>query len=500
MLLMMSSMMCIRCGEPIPVDEQTAPGRDLCARCLREPVDSEADGHRGSPSDSPVSQPNPHQDRVVTRSMLMPILGMQTGVPEEMICRLEPRTLRWLEVSDILQSMLGQTAEQLGHQSLLQYVHQDDRALAVEEFRQACEHGERYDLVLRIKNRSQAWRYIRISSQARYALDGRIKHIRCNFRDVTDRVQTEHELRRRTDLLIAANEQLRKTNQELKKTQSQLIQSEKLASLGTLAAGMAHEINNPLAFAVNNLVLLERDVVPLFRLLSLFQQGSDDLNASRPDLFSAARDLMEEIDLPYLEVHLPRLILSTHKGLSRVAQIVEKLCGFAQLGRAPIGEVNVNEAIDQCLIMLSENLARSGITVDRQFGELPTVRGAVAELNQVFLDLLANGVSAIEAASQSNGRIAVTTRCQGDEIVVEIMDNGCGISADVLPRIFDPFFTTKPLGRGLGLGLSLSHGIITKHRGRIDVRSEVGSGSCFQLHLPIHVDNQASDEMSPESA
>ena len=130
--------------------------------------------------------------------------------------------------------------------------------LPSEEFQQACEHGERHDLVLRIRDRSHGWHYFRISSQARYELDGRINHIRCNLRDVTDGVRAEHELRRRTDMLIAANEQLRTTNLELKKTQSQLIQSEKLASLGTLAAGMAHEINNPLAFVVNNLALLER--------------------------------------------------------------------------------------------------------------------------------------------------------------------------------------------------------------------------------------------------
>ena len=204
-----------------------------------------------------------------------------------MICRLEPKTLRWLELSDNLESLLGQPPELLGHQSFLLCVHQDDRGLASEEFQQACEHGERHDLVLRIKNRSGAWHYIRISSQARYELDGRVNHIRCNLRDVTDRVHTEHELRRRTEMLIAANEQLRRTNLELKKTQGQLIQSEKLASLGTLAAGMAHEINNPLAFAVNNLAILERDVGALFRVLSLYQQVRNDLQGSGADLFAA---------------------------------------------------------------------------------------------------------------------------------------------------------------------------------------------------------------------
>jgi two-component system, NtrC family, sensor kinase len=455
---------------------------------MAETVEGETGPGAASPPESAAPHPEPSQDRIVTRSMLIPRPGMQAGSPEEMICRLEPGTLRWLEISDNLRTMLGQPPERLAHQGFLQYVHTDDRALAEEEFGQACEHGERYDLVLRIKHHSQAWHYMRISSQARYELDGRINHIRCNLRDVTDRVHAEHELRRRTEMLIAANEQLRRTNQELKKTQLQLIQSDKLASLGTLAAGMAHEINNPLAFAVNNLVLLDRDLSALLRLLSLFRQGDDDLEAVRPDLSSATRDLMVEIDLPHLEVSLPRVVQSTHKGLRRVAQIVEKLCGFARLGRAEIGEVDVNESVEQCLIMLSERLARSEIGVHQDLGELPFVRGAVAELNQVILDLLINGIDAIEAAGRPDGQIAVATRRQGAGIVVEITDNGCGIPADVLPRIFDPFFTTKPLGRGMGLGLSLSHGIVAKHGGRIDVSSKVGSGSCFRLYLPLDSD------------
>ncbi len=422
---------------------------------------------------------------MVTRSMLIPRPGTQTSAPEEMICRLEPHTLRWLELSDNLQAMLGQPPDLLAHQSFLQYVHPDDRGLAEAEFRQACEHGERYDLVLRMRNASGEWPYVRISSQARYELDGWINHIRCHLRDVTDRVHAEHELRRRTEMLIAANEQLRRTNNELKRTQGQLIQSEKLASLGTLAAGMAHEINNPLAFAVNNLVLLDRDVSALLQLLAFFLQGIDDLDATRPELVSAARRLMEEIDLPYVETNLPRVVHSTHKGLSRVGQIVEKLCGFARLGRSAIGEMSVNESIEQCLIILSEKLDRWGIAVDRRFGELPFIRGAVAELNQVLLALLANGIDAIEAAGRPEGRIEVTTRRLGDGILVEVLDNGCGIAADILPRIFDPFFTTKPLGKGIGLGLSLCHGIIAKHGGGIDVQSEAGAGSVFRLHLPI---------------
>jgi two-component system NtrC family sensor kinase len=196
---------------------------------------------------------------------------MRFTPPGEMICRLEPSSLRWLDLSESLQAFIGQSLEQLKHQTFTQYLHQDERDLAKDEFRQPCELGERYDLVVRLTSTSARWHYMRISAQARYELDGRVDHIRCNFRDVTQSVHAEHELRRRTAKLNASNEQLRKINQRRAKTQARLVQSEKLASLATLTAGMAHEINNPLSFAINNLAIMQRDVSQLFQLLTLYR-------------------------------------------------------------------------------------------------------------------------------------------------------------------------------------------------------------------------------------
>jgi PAS domain S-box-containing protein len=480
---------CIHCGKPLLAALELAGRRVRCTECQGEfvlPVTfapaGEVSADRNISPQTPL--PGAH-DITVSRSRLLPMLGMGNTPRAEMVCRLEPYTLRWLDLSEGLQKFVGAGIQELRGRSLLEFLHSDDCTLAEDEFRQAAERGERHDFVLRLRGRSAEWHYLRIYTQARYEPTGSISHIRCSLKDVTAEIRAEQELRRRTDQLTAANEKLRRINRQLKEAQIQLIHSEKLAALGTLAAGMAHEINNPLSFSLNNVAVLQRDVGFLLELIARYADGLEELRSINPERAHALDDLQQELDLPYLQENLPRLTESARDGLRRVAAIVQNLRDFVQLDRAEIGEVDINAALDQSLGLLAESLNRQQIAVVRRYAEIPPLEGAGAQLNQLFLNLLLNAVQAIEAAHRPMGLIEVATRLEGDTIVVEIVDNGCGIPDEIRSRIFDPFYTTKPVGRGTGMGLTVSLGIAVDHGGSIEVESHVGSGSRFRVLLPL---------------
>ena len=476
---------CPQCGRPLKATHETVGKRVCCTSCqhefeLQKPNDPVASPYS---DEIPIVRPEIVRDNTLSRSML-PGRGAPVVPTDEMLGRLEPGTLRWMNATTALVEFLGEPLERLRRRSFPEYLHADDRALAEDEFRKAVEIGERHDFILRFPGSSGLMRYVRIFSQARYNPDGSINHIRCYLKDVTERVQAEQELRRRTEQLTSANEQLRLINSKLKEAQSQLVHTEKLASLGTLAAGMAHEINNPLAFAMNNVAVMGRDVGDLLQVLALYREGWDDLKAARPELAAQIEQLQAEADLSYVRDNLPRMTEATRQGLQRVAKIVENLRGFAQLDRSEIALVDINAALDHSLGMLADTFAQNQVKVEREYQELPLLECAAAPLNQVFLNLLMNALQAIEATGRNSGRVRVATRAVDDEVVVEIADDGCGIPEDVVSKIFDPFFTTKPVGRGTGLGLSITHGIVAEHGGRIAVESTIGQGSRFRIHLP----------------
>ncbi len=268
---------------------------------------------------------------------------------------------------------------------------------------------------------------------------------------------------------------------------ARVVQSEKLASLGMLSASVAHEINNPLAYVSNNLAVLDRDVRALLEVLACHESGLDVLAAARPELAETIRALDEECDLAYVKANLCRVLDSTRQGARRVADIVHNLRGFARgdRGSAGPGSVDVQESISQALEMTRGRLDRRGIAVERQGDAVPPIAGSPTQLNQVFLNLLVNAMQAIDARHRDRGRIVVATALRDDSVQVEIRDDGCGMTPDVLAQVFDPFFTTKSAGEGTGLGLSISHGIVLDQGGRIEVESAPDEGSCFRVVLPV---------------
>ena len=272
---------------------------------------------------------------------------------------------------------------------------------------------------------------------------------------------------------------------ERHRLQARLVQSEKLASLGLLSAGVAHEINNPLSYVSNNLAILERDVRSLKAAAAACAEAQALLEPTRPDFAAKIAQLVEGDDLAYVQQNIDRILASTRQGVKRVAEIVQKLRDFARLDRAEFDLADIHDAIRGGLEVVREHLDRAGIVVDLDFGDLPPVLCAPVQMNQLFFSLIHNAIQAIELTSRGSGRIEFRTRTDGGAVIVDLSDDGCGIPPEDLPRIFDPFFTTRPVGAGTGLGLSICHGIVADHGGRIEVESTPGRDTRFRITLPV---------------
>ena len=292
----------------------------------------------------------------------------------------------------------------------------------------------------------------------------------------------EQRVADRTRELAQANAELAREIVERKRAEAALIQSEKLASLGQLAAGMAHEINNPIAYVTNNLAVLRRDMRAAMGVLDTYREGRDSLARVAPDLAAAAARLEQDIDLAYIQENFLRDFDTSLQGLQRVRDIVGNLRDFARLDEAEFKEMDLNAALRSTLEIARYELKKKEIRLEIGFQELPPVLCHPSKINQVFLNLLMNAVQACALG----GVMALRTRAvPGEGVEIEVEDNGCGIKAEHVPHIFEPFFTTKPVGQGMGLGLSVSYGIIRDHGGSIAVDSTPGRGSLFCVRLPL---------------
>lgn len=280
--------------------------------------------------------------------------------------------------------------------------------------------------------------------------------------------------------LLQANKELKVLNSKLSDAKNKLIQSEKLASIGQLAAGVAHEINNPIGFIFSNFGTLEQYLQDLFQMLAAYEEA--EASMTDVDAVARIRELREELDIEYLKEDIPTLMRESRDGIQRVRKIVQDLKDFSRVdARQEWESVNLHHGIDSTLNIVNNEIKYKADVV-KQYGDLPEVQCLPSELNQVFMNLLVNAAHAI---TKERGTITIRTGTEGAEAWVEIADDGAGIPAENLERIFDPFFTTKPVGQGTGLGLSLSYGIVQKHSGRMEVTSEVGKGTTFRVTIPV---------------
>jgi signal transduction histidine kinase len=270
--------------------------------------------------------------------------------------------------------------------------------------------------------------------------------------------------------------------QELKQTQSQLIQTEKMSSLGQMVAGIAHEINNPVNFIGGNIDYANKYIEDLTDLVTLYQE----YYPNPPD---AILERIEDIELEFLREDLPKTLSSMKMGADRIREIVVSMRNFSRSDDGKMKSADIHEGIDSTLVILNHRL-KQGIQVIKQYGKLPAVECSPAQLNQVFMNVIGNAIDALEEVKKGDTgyspTIWISTEVTADNTVtVKIRDNGPGIAAGCTQQIFDPFFTTKSIGKGTGLGLAISYQIVAKHQGKIEVNSQIGQGTEFVITLPV---------------
>jgi two-component system NtrC family sensor kinase len=276
--------------------------------------------------------------------------------------------------------------------------------------------------------------------------------------------------------LLLVGEKQKKLIGELQQANDRLLQAEKMASIGQLAAGVAHEINNPIGFVNSNMGTLQNYVTTLLGVIDGYQQAAN----GAPAVAARIAELKAAAEVDFIREDFLMLMSESREGLQRVKEIVQSLKDFSHVESTDAAPADLHRGLDSTLNILNNEIKYKARVV-KDYGELPLVLCAAAQLNQVFMNLLMNAAQAIETM----GVITIRTGCAEQWVWIEISDTGAGMAPATLNRIFEPFYTTKPIGSGTGLGLSVSYGIVKRHGGRIEVESALGEGSRFTVHLPI---------------
>jgi PAS domain S-box-containing protein len=292
-----------------------------------------------------------------------------------------------------------------------------------------------------------------------------------SFENIMGRKKIENEIR-------AKNEELEKTLARIKEMHIQLAMSEKMASLGEITAGVAHEIKNPLNFITGTIEPLKRDISDLLEVLEKYESVITDLELQ--EAFHEVDTFKSEIEFDFLLSEIHKLMEGISEGANRTKEIVKSLGSFSHKGDDKFAMHNIHEGIDSTLILLG-NKIKNRITIHKDYGDTPEIECLPDRLNQVFMNILSNAIQAID----ENGEIFIKTKSEGSNVIIKIRDSGKGMTEEVQKRVFEPFYTTKGMGKGTGLGLSISCSIVEQHNGKIDISSEPSKGTEFIITLPV---------------
>ncbi|MGZ4968932.1 MAG: bacteriohemerythrin [Methylobacter sp.] len=384
----------------------------------------------------------------------------------------------------------------LTREQWLNTIHPQDRDKVTQTYSRAAEELSKFKIQYRVLSADGKITWIYETAVPRVRKNGSFAGLMGCGMDITGQkqaetvlarsnAQLEQDVEKRTQELIEINRTLEfeknqqlLLNSQLKETQAHLVQSEKMASIGQLAAGVAHEINNPIGYINSNLTSLKNYIDHLLALVAIYEKH--EAAGSNAEQLQDIKTFKQKIDLTFLKTDVLDLLEESHEGATRVKKIVQDLKDFSHLGGDDWQWTDLHVELERTLNIVNNEI-KYKVTIIKEFGYLPEVKCLPHQLNQVFMNLLINAAHAIE----NKGVITLRTGTKSDYAWVEISDTGKGIASEHLSKIFDPFFTTKPVGKGTGLGLSVSYNIIKKHQGEIQVSSQLNKGTTFKIVLPI---------------
>ncbi|MEG4997087.1 PAS domain S-box protein [Microcoleus sp. B4-D4] len=371
-------------------------------------------------------------------------------------------------------------------------VHPEDRDRTIQAWMRAFETKSLYEVEHRLRAADGSYRHFWVRAVPVLAADGSVREWVGTHTDISDRVQVLAAMEQSATQYRQQAIQLEKALRDLHETQTQLIQTEKISSLGQLVAGVAHEINNPISFIYGNITHASKYATDLLGLLHLYQEKYPN---PLPEIVEAA----EDIEINFLMEDFPKILESMKVGADRIRDLVVSLRNFSRLDESQMKRVDIHEGIESTLLILQHrlkaNAARPAIKIIKEYGTFPKVECYPGQLNQVFMNLITNAIDAIEEYNSKHSSkeiysrpntIRISTSADSDMATIRIADSGMGAKQEFIGKLFDPFFTTKEVGKGTGLGLSIAYQIIVeKHRGKLQCLSASGEGAEFAIEIPI---------------